>query len=69
MHLFKELLKVGIVATGILRVSRKEIPDSVVQMKTALERRDIPRGVGYCIREHEAVHVCWETTLGNRSQK
>ena len=59
--LFKELLKVGVVATGTLRVSRKEIPDSVVQMKMALERRDVPRGVGYYIREQESniVYVCW----------
>ena len=61
VNLFEELLKVGIVATGTLRVYRKGIPDSVVQLKAVLDGSAVPRGVGYYIREPNSaiVYVCW----------
>ena len=61
VHLFEELLKAGIVATSTLRVSRKGIPDSVVQLKAALDQSTVPRVVGYYIREPQSstVYVCW----------
>lgn len=58
--LFKELLKVGVVATGTMHVSRKETPHSMLELKSALDRREVPRGVvGYYIRELPLVYVCW----------
>lgn len=61
VNLFDKLLKAGIAATGVMRVSRKGIPDSVKALKAVLDRKDVPRGVGYYVREPGSpfVYVCW----------
>ena len=61
VKLFEKLTKEGIAATGVMRVSRKGIPQCVKQLKSALCRSDVPRGVGYYIREPDSPHVfvCW----------
>ena len=66
MKLFEDLLKLDIAATGVMRVSRKVIPNSVVALKTALDRKDVSRGIGYYIRESGSaqVYVCWHDKGG-----
>ena len=46
-------------ATGTLRTNRRGIPSSVLEMKAALSRADVPRGTGYYIRDSDDVYVCW----------
>ena len=47
--LFEELAKLGIAATGTLRIDRKGVPDIVEQLQKALSERNVPRGHGYYI--------------------
>ena len=58
--LFKELLDVGIRATGTLRTNRTGVPSSIVSLKQALEKKT-ERGTGYYIRDPtgDIVYVCW----------
>ena len=46
-------------ATGTLRTNRRGIPSSVLAMKVALSRADVPRGTGYYIRDSDDLYVCW----------
>ena len=48
--LFEDLAKLGIAATGTLRIDRKGVPDIVKQLQKALSERNVPRGHGYYIR-------------------
>ena len=56
LHFLKEK---GISCTGTLRTNRRGIPASVVQLKNALNRSGVPRGMGYYIRDNDDVYVCW----------
>ena len=56
LHSLKER---GIGATGTLTTNRRGVPKSVVQLKNALNRSDVPRGTGYYIRDTDDVYVCW----------
>ena len=58
--LFKELLDVGIRATGTLRTNRTEVPSSIVALKQALENKT-EHGTGYHIRDpsSDIAYVCW----------
>ena len=57
--LFEDLTKIGIAATGTLRVDRKGVPDVVKQLQKVLSTSNVPRGDGYYIREGCLVFVCW----------
>ena len=57
--LFEGLAKMGIAATGTLRIDRKGVPDGVKQLQKVLSACNVPRGDGYYIREGSLVYVCW----------
>ena len=57
--LFEDLAKMGIAATGTLRIDRKGVPDGVIQLRKTLSASNVPRGDGYYIREGSLVYVCW----------
>lgn len=57
--LLKSLKELGLGATGTLRANRRGIPESVLVLKQALGRADVPRGTGYYIRVEDDVYVCW----------
>ena len=54
------LSEVGIRATGTLRINRRGIPDSVIELKRMLEKDDFPRGTGYYYVHESSVYVCWK---------
>ena len=47
-------------ATGALHTNRQGIPSSVLEMKVALSRADVPRATGYYIRGNDDVYVYWQ---------
>ena len=55
LHASKEKIS----ATGTLCTNRRGIPSSVLEMKVALSRADVPRGTGYYIRDYDDVYVYW----------
>ena len=59
--LMEELEKVGIAATGTMKINRKGVPSEVVQMQAAVKKGKHPRGTGYYFREpgSSSVYVCW----------
>ena len=57
--LFEDLAKLGIAATGTLRIDRKGVPDIVKQLQKALSERNVPCGHGYYIPTGSLVYVCW----------
>ena len=59
LALFEDLAKMGIAATGTLRIDRKGVPDGVKQLQKALSASNVPQGDGYYIREGSLVYVCW----------
>ena len=61
-ELLKALRERGIGATGTLRVSRRGVPVIVKELVKTLNRKDVPRGTGYYIREAGAkeVYICWK---------
>ena len=67
--LVKSLKEWDIGTTGTLRTNRRGIPESVLQLHTAMTRSDVPRGTGYYIRVGEEVYICWKdsscVTLSN----
>ena len=60
--LFEALLDLEILATGTLRTNWTGIPNSVVAMKRALEKKDVQRGCDYyvCDSSTNIVYVCWK---------
>ena len=62
--LLEHLLDYGIVATGTLNVSRKNVPSEVVTLKKAVEKRNITRGTGYYFRcpESDITYCVWHDT-------
>ena len=45
--LLEKQLEYGIVGTGTLNVTRRNVPREVVAMKKAVEKHSVPRGTGY----------------------
>ncbi len=62
--LLEGLLTLGILATGTFRITRHGIPDDVLALKSALEKKAVTRGTGYYIREVSAriVYCLWKDT-------
>ena len=60
-ELVKALKARGIGATGTLRVTRHGVPEVVRQLVNVLNRKDVPRGTGYYVREAGSpnVYCCW----------
>ena len=60
--LFRNLLEVGIRATGTLRTNQRGVPDGVMEMKLFLQSKSIRRGIGFYYRECDSasVYVCWK---------
>ena len=48
----------GIGATGTLTTNRRGVPESVVQLRNALNRSDVPRGTGYYICDTDMMFMC-----------
>ena len=44
---------------GTLRANRWGTLSSVLELKVALSRTDVPRGTGYYIRDRDDVYICW----------
>ena len=61
-ELLKTLKERGIAATGTLRINRRGVPDAVKELVKVVNRRDVPRGAGFYVREPGAceVYVCWK---------
>lgn len=58
--LLPALKQLGIGTTGTLKLSRREVPESVQSLAKALNRYDVPRGTGYYIRPQDSNKVvCW----------
>ena len=59
--LVNDLEKIGIGATGTLRINRSGVSDAVKKLVEALRKRDVPRRTGYYIREQGSknVYCCW----------
>ena len=58
--LVKDLKDRDIWSTGTLRINRKDIPESVLQLHKAMKRSDVPRGTGYYVRDGQEVYTCWK---------
>ena len=54
------LLDLEILATGTLRTNQTGVPNSVVAMKRALEKKDAQGGSGYYVCDSSIVYVCWK---------
>lgn len=56
-----ELHLLGIFTTRTLNTMRREIPQEVQQLKTALKQRTVPKGTAYYFREQKSpiVYNCW----------
>ena len=57
--LLKSLKELGIRATGTLGSNRKDIPESVLRLKQAIGRSDVPQETSYYFRKEDDVYVCW----------
>ena len=60
--LFEALNQFGITATGSFRSNRWGILSEVISLKSALEKRQVPWGTGYYIRDKETV-ACGRTLV------
>ena len=62
--LLEKLLEYGIVATGTLIVTRRNVPREVVAMKKAVEKHSVHCGTGYYFRPHDSkITFCvWHDT-------
>ena len=58
--LVKVLKDRDIWSTGTLRINRKDIPESVLQLHKAMKRSDVPHGTGYYVRDGQEVYTCWK---------
>ena len=60
--LVNDLLKMGICATGTLRLNRVGVPDAVKKLAAALNKKNVTRGTGYYVRERgsRSVYCCWK---------
>ncbi len=62
--LLESLLEYGIVSTGTLNVTRKEVPKEVVSMKKMIDKSITPRGTGYYYRPRKSsiTYCVWRDT-------
>ncbi len=60
----EELLTIGIMATGTSQSTQSGIPDDVIVLTSALEKKAVTRGTGYYIWEGSAqiVYFIWKDT-------
>ena len=60
--LFRYLKTVDVYATGTLRINRQGVPPAVTQLRQALDRRTVPRGEGYYIKDNNSTitYICWK---------
>ena len=62
--LLEKLLEYGIVGTGTLNVTRRNVPREVVAMQKAVEKHSVLHGTGYFFRSHDSkITFCvWHDT-------